>query len=275
MLAWNITLDSLILDFWVDEIFISGFSHLNHERLMSEPILRCVNISKRFGSIQALSGVSFELYRGEVLGLVGDNAAGKSTLLKIIAGYYKPDSGEIYLDGKRVEFDSPLKARLSGVEMVYQQLLLAPNLGVVDNIFLGREEKLGGFLLHRKKMREKAAAILSRLGGEDIPIDSKVYTLSGGQQQVVAIGRIFAARPKIVLMDEPTASLSVKTAERVLNVVRELSEEEISVIYVSHRLPDVLSVSHRIMLLRRGKVVFIRPAKEVTERDIIHGMVSG
>lgn len=242
---------------------------------MSEPILRCVNISKRFGSIQALSGVSFELYRGEVLGLVGDNAAGKSTLLKIIAGYYKPDSGEIYLDGKRVEFDSPLKARLSGVEMVYQQLLLAPNLGVVDNIFLGREEKLGGFLLHRKKMREKAAAILSRLGGEDIPIDSKVYTLSGGQQQVVAIGRIFAARPKIVLMDEPTASLSVKTAERVLNVVRELSEEEISVIYVSHRLPDVLSVSHRIMLLRRGKVVFIRPAKEVTERDIIHGMVSG
>jgi ABC-type sugar transport system ATPase subunit len=241
---------------------------------MSSTILKCVNISKRFGAIQALDKVTFELQRGEVIGLVGDNAAGKSTLLKIIAGYYKPDSGEIYLNGKRVEFHSPLEARLSGIEMVYQQLLLAPNLGVVDNVFLGREEKLMGILLNRKKMRERVKQILTTLGGHDIPLDSKVYTLSGGQQQIVAISRIFASNPYIILLDEPTAALSVKAAEHVLKVVKELSRRGISIIYVSHRLPDVLSVAHRVMLLRRGKVVFIRPAEEVTEHDIIRGMVT-
>jgi ABC-type sugar transport system ATPase subunit len=241
---------------------------------MSSTILKCVNISKRFGAIQALDKVTFELQRGEVIGLVGDNAAGKSTLLKIIAGYYKPDSGEIYLNGKRVEFHSPLEARLSGIEMVYQQLLLAPNLGVVDNVFLGREEKLMGILLNRKKMRERVKQILTTLGGHDIPLDSKVYTLSGGQQQIVAISRIFASNPYIILLDEPTAALSVKAAEHVLKVVKELSRRGISIIYVSHRLPDVLSVAHRVMLLRRGKVVFIRPVEEVTEHDIIRGMVT-
>jgi|YelNatPaOPRAMG01_1025707.scaffolds.fasta_scaffold01919_17 ABC-type sugar transport system ATPase subunit len=240
---------------------------------MSSIVLKCINISKRFGAIQALDKVTFELQKGEVLGLVGDNAAGKSTLLKIIAGYYRPDEGEIYLNGKRVEFRSPLEARLSGIEMVYQQLLLAPNLSVVDNVFLGREEKLMGILLNRKKMRERVKQILSTLGGHDIPIDSKVYTLSGGQQQIVAISRIFASKPSVILLDEPTASLSVKSAEHVLKVVKELSERGISIIYVSHRLPDVLSVSHRVMLLRRGKVVFIRPVSEVTEHDILRGMI--
>ncbi len=206
--------------------------------------------------------------------MVGDNAAGKSTLLKIIAGYHRPDKGEVYLDGERVEFASPLEARLAGIEMIYQQLLLAPNLGVVDNIFLGREESLMGILLNRTRMRRRAEEILSKLGGDDIPLDSKVYTLSGGQQQIVAIGRIFASNPKVVLLDEPTASLSVKAAQHVLEVVKELSRRGISVIYVSHRLPDVLSISHRIMLLRRGKLVFIRPANEVTEHDIIRGMIS-
>lgn len=241
---------------------------------MPPTVLKCVNISKRFGAIQALYKVTFELQKGEVLGLVGDNAAGKSTLLKIIAGYYKPDEGEIYLNGKRVEFHSPLEARLNGIEMVYQQLLLAPNLSVVDNIFLGREEKFMGILLNRKKMREKAKQALSILGGHDIPLDSKVYTLSGGQQQIVAVSRIFASTPSVVLLDEPTAALSVKSAEHVLKIVKELSEKDISIIYVSHRLPDVLSVSHRVMLLRRGKVAFIRPANEVTEHDILREMVS-
>lgn len=241
---------------------------------MAESLLRCVEISKRFGFIQALNGVTFDLHEGEILGLVGDNAAGKSTLLKTIAGYHRPDKGEIYLNGKRVEFASPLEARLAGIEMIYQQLLLAPNLGVVDNIFLGREESLMGILLNRSRMRRRAEEILSKLGGDDIPLDSKVYTLSGGQQQIVAIGRIFASNPKVVLLDEPTSSLSVKAARHVLEVVKELSRRGISVIYVSHRLPDVLSISHRIMLLRRGKLVFIRPANEVTEHDIIRGMIS-
>ncbi|MEM2588117.1 MAG: ATP-binding cassette domain-containing protein [Nitrososphaerota archaeon] len=240
---------------------------------MSKPILECVNISKRFGYIQALDNVSFELYKGEVLGLVGDNAAGKSTLLKIIAGYYKPDSGKIFLDGREVRFDSPLEARLNGIEMVYQQLLLAPNLSVVDNIFLARERKVMRFLLDRRSMRKRAVEILSRIAGEEIPIDSKVYTLSGGQQQIVAIGRIFAAEPKVVLMDEPTASLSVKSAEKVLETVEALKRQGISIIYVSHRLPDVLRISDRVMLLRRGRKVFVRPANQVTEADIIRGMV--
>lgn len=241
---------------------------------MSKPILECENISKRFGYVQALDNVSFELYRGEVLGLVGDNAAGKSTLLKIIAGYYKPDSGKIFLDGREVRFSSPLEARLNGIEMVYQQLLLAPNLSVVDNIFLARERRIMGFLLDRRTMRKRATEILSRIAGEEIPLDSKVYTLSGGQQQIVAIGRIFAAEPKVVLLDEPTASLSVKSAEKVLGTVETLKNHGISVIYVSHRLPDVLRISDRVMLLRRGRKVFIRPANQVAEADIIRGMVA-
>lgn len=241
---------------------------------MSKVVLECKNISKRFGHIQALNNVSFELYENEVLGLVGDNAAGKSTLLKIIAGYYKPDSGEIFLDGRKVEFGSPREARLNGIEMIYQQLLLAPNLSVVDNIFLGREHKILSFLLNRKEMRKRAVEILSKIAGEEIPIDSKVYTLSGGQQQIVAIGRIFSSQPRIILMDEPTASLSVKSAEKVLEVVEALKKQGISIMYVSHRLPDVLRVSDRVMLLRRGRKVFIRPIEKVTQDDIIKGMVA-
>ncbi|MDT7878660.1 MAG: ATP-binding cassette domain-containing protein [Candidatus Caldarchaeales archaeon] len=237
-------------------------------------MLRCENISKRFGYVEALKSVSFELYKGEVLGLVGDNAAGKSTLLKIIAGYYKPDSGKIYVNGKAVSFNSPLEARLAGIEMVYQQLLLAPNLSVVDNIFLGRERPLLSFLLNRGVMRRKAAEILNKIAGENIPIDNKVYSLSGGQQQIVAIGRIFVSNPRIVLMDEPTASLSVKSSERILEAVEELKDAGTSVIFVSHRLPDVLRVSDRIMLLRRGRKVFLKNSGELTQDDIIRGMVA-
>jgi simple sugar transport system ATP-binding protein len=237
-------------------------------------MLRCENISKRFGYVEALKSVSFELYKGEVLGLVGDNAAGKSTLLKIIAGYYKPDSGKIYVNGKTVSFNSPLEARLAGIEMVYQQLLLAPNLSVVDNIFLGRERPLLSFLLNRGVMRRKAAEILNKIAGENIPIDNKVYSLSGGQQQIVAIGRIFVSNPRIVLMDEPTASLSVKSSERILEAVEELKDAGTSVIFVSHRLPDVLRVSDRIMLLRRGRKVFLKNSGELTQDDIIRGMVA-
>ncbi len=240
----------------------------------SQIVLRCENISKRFGYVEALKEVSFELYKGEVLGLVGDNAAGKSTLLKIIAGYYKPDSGKLYVNGKDVSFNSPLEARLAGIEMVYQQLLLAPNLSVVDNIFLGRERQFLSFLLNRGVMRRKAAEILAKIAGENIPIDNKVYALSGGQQQIVAIGRIFVTNPRIVLMDEPTASLSVKSSERILEAVEELRDAGTSVIFVSHRLPDVLRVSDRIMLLRRGRQVFLKNSSELTQDDIIRGMVA-
>ncbi|MEM0489484.1 MAG: ATP-binding cassette domain-containing protein, partial [Candidatus Bathyarchaeia archaeon] len=138
---------------------------------------------------------------------------------------------------------------------------------------LARERKVMRFLLDRRSMRKRAVEILSRIAGEEIPIDSKVYTLSGGQQQIVAIGRIFAAEPKVVLMDEPTASLSVKSAEKVLETVEALKRQGISIIYVSHRLPDVLRISDRVMLLRRGRKVFVRPANQVTEADIIRGMV--
>ncbi|MCX8187949.1 MAG: ATP-binding cassette domain-containing protein [Nitrososphaeria archaeon] len=241
---------------------------------MNKVILECKGISKRFGYVQALKNVSFELYKNEVLGLVGDNAAGKSTLLKIIAGYYTPDLGEIFLDGKKVEFKSPSEARLNGIEMVYQNLLLAPNLSVVDNIFLGKEHTILSFFLNRREMRKKAVEIISKIAGEDIPLASKVYTLSGGQQQIVAIGRIFSSQPKVILMDEPTASLSVRSAERILEVVETLKKQGTSIIYVSHRLPDVLKVSDRVMLLRRGEKVFIRNVEEVTQDDIIRGMVA-
>jgi len=241
---------------------------------VTDVVLKCEGVSKRFGYVKALDNVSFELFRGEVLGLVGDNAAGKSTLLKIIAGYYRPDSGRIYLNGSEVKFNSPLEARAAGIEMIYQQLFLAPNLSVVDNMFLGREKKISLFLLNRGYMRRKAREILSTLGGSDIPIDNKVYTLSGGQQQIVAIGRIFASNPKIVLMDEPTAALSARSSQKVVELVEKMKREGVSLIYVSHRLPEVLRVSDRIMLLRRGSKVFIKLTEQVSHDDIIKGMVA-
>lgn len=217
-------------------------------------------IQKSFGPVRALRGVDLTLGHNEVLGLVGDNAAGKSTLMKILTGAYSPDSGEIYFDGQKVEFKSPQDSRTAGIEMVYQDFALAGNLNVSANIYLGREPAknyLGGTvrLLDEKEMRNSSRDLLSRLRINIRSVRLLVENLSGGQRQSVAIGRSTAFNAKVVIMDEPTASLAVKEVGKVLELIKSLKEHQVSVILISHRLEDVLYVSDRIMVLRHGEKV--------------------
>jgi simple sugar transport system ATP-binding protein len=244
----------------------------------TEPLVRMVNICKSFGPVRALRSVSLSLYPREVLGLVGDNAAGKSTLMKNLTGAYQPDRGEIWMEGKRVHFASPAESRCAGIEMVYQDLALAGNLSVTSNIFLGHEitQKQFGLLrfLADKKMEQEATDLLHRLRIEIRSLRLRVENLSGGQRQSVAIARATAFNAKVIIMDEPTASLAVREVGKVLDLIKTLREQGVSVILISHRLQDVFAVSDRIMVLRHGQVAGdVLTAK--TNMDEIVGMMVG
>lgn len=223
------------------------------------PLVEMRGIKKNFGAVQALRGVDLVLYHNEVLGLVGDNAAGKSTLMKILSGAYTPDEGKILIEGKEVHFSNPLDARQHGIEMVYQDLALANNLDVVANIFMGREAvnvKLGIFgVLDEHYMEQKARLLLDRLKIDISSVRLKVERLSGGQRQAVAIARATAFNNKVIIMDEPTAALSVAATNKVLDLVRELKAQGHSVIIISHNLEDVYKVSDRVMVLFHGRKV--------------------
>ncbi len=233
-------------------------------------------ISKSFGAVKALQSVDLELNQREVLGLVGDNAAGKSTLMKILSGVYAPDEGEIFVDGQRVEFASPADSRSLGIEMIYQDLAIVPNLSIAGNIFLGREPVknfLGIKILDKRKMVEESRQAVGRL---DVGIRSTKLAsggLSGGQQQAVAVGRAIFFNPRVIIMDEPTAALSVKGIRKVLELVGELKERGISIILISHRLPNIFAVTNRILILRIGRRVGERITKETTPEEIIDLMV--
>jgi ABC-type sugar transport system ATPase subunit len=242
------------------------------------PLLQAVNITKRFGGLTAVDNVSLDVNVGEVIGLVGDNGAGKSTLIKMVAGVYHPDGGELFFEGHKVTFTRPRDARDRGIETIYQDLALAENLDVGSNIFLGREIKnryLGGVFktLNRPKMREESARVLSRL---DIVIPSltqQIRNLSGGQRQSVAIARTIYWNAKMVIMDEPTAALGVTEQHKVLTLVRTLCAQGVPVIIISHNMQDVFAVADRIVVLRRGKKVGERLAKETTPDEIVSLMV--
>ena len=240
------------------------------------PLVEMKGISKSFGAVKALQRVDLELNHGEVLGLVGDNAAGKSTLVKVLSGVYAPDEGEIFMEGKKVEFASPADSRRQGIEMIYQDLAIVPNLSIAGNIFLGREpvkSLLGIKILDKRKMIEQSRQAVGRL---DVDIHSTRLTsggLSGGQQQAVAVGRAIFFNPRVVIMDEPTAALSVKGIRKVLELVRELKERGISIILISHRLPNIFAVTDRIIILRTGKRVGERITKDTTPEEIIDLMV--
>ncbi|MCX7667975.1 MAG: ATP-binding cassette domain-containing protein [Atribacterota bacterium] len=242
---------------------------------MSSLLLEARNISKSFGAVRALENVSLSLERGEILGLVGDNAAGKSTFLKILAGVHLPDHGELLVEGKKIILRNPRDARHMGIEMVYQDFMLAPNLDIVANIFLGREvTKWKVFQkLEKRKMRERAMQVLEELGIQFKSLNSLVMNLSGGQQQMVAIARALLYDPKVILMDEPTASLSVRAIEPLLQLVENLKERGCSVIYVSHRLPDVLAIANRIVVLRSGRIVAERKREETNLEEIVYFMM--
>jgi ABC-type sugar transport system ATPase subunit len=242
--------------------------------MKSQALVLMKDISKSFGHIKALSNVDLTLGYREILGLVGDNAAGKSTLLKSLAGVHTVDDGDILIEGKKVEIKRPIDARKLGIETIYQDFMLAPNLDITKNIFLGRERTGLSFLgkLKKKEMDNEAVKVLDELGFS-MPLRTRVLNLSGGQQQTVAIARALLHPPKVILMDEPTASLSVAAIERFLQLVKDLKEKGCSIIYVSHRLPDVLEVADRIVVLRTGKMVTEKKTSETDIEEIVNYMM--
>ncbi len=223
------------------------------------PIVEMRNIVKNFGAVHALCGVDLILQRNEVLGLVGDNAAGKSTLMKILSGAYIADDGHIYLEGERAHFTNPLEARRLGIEMVYQDYALANNLDVAGNIFLGREIvrlDLGLLrLMNKRRMEQAARHLIDRLKIDIASVRLKVENLSGGQRQAVAIGRATAFDAKVIIMDEPTAALSVAAIGKVLDLIHELKRQGASIIIISHRLEDIFQTADRVIVLRHGRKV--------------------
>jgi simple sugar transport system ATP-binding protein len=227
--------------------------------MKATPIVEMVNIQKSFGAVHALRSVALTLNHGEVLGLVGDNAAGKSTLMKVLSGAYIPDAGDILINSQKVHITNPEDSRRLGIEMVYQDYALADNLDVSANVFLGREIvkwKLGPIgMMDKKSMEEQAQSLLDRLRIEIDNVRLKVENLSGGQRQAVAIGRATAFNAKVIIMDEPTAALSVAAIGKVLDLIRELRSLGSSIIMISHRLEDIYEVSDRVIVLRHGRKV--------------------
>jgi simple sugar transport system ATP-binding protein len=242
------------------------------------PLVEMKDIRKNFGAVQALKGVDLILNHNQVLGLIGDNAAGKSTLMKVLSGAYVADEGNILFEGQPVHIAKPEDSRHLGIEMVYQDFALAGNIDVAGNIFLGRERTLGGLgkvlrVMDRRGMNQESRQLLDRLKIEVESVRQRVDELSGGQRQAVAIGRATAFNAKAVIMDEPTASLSVSAIEKVLELIKQLKDHHVAVIIISHRLEDILTVSDRIMVLRLGRRVGDLENKDITKDDLVAYMV--
>jgi simple sugar transport system ATP-binding protein len=240
------------------------------------PLLELVDISKSFGAIHALIDVSLTLERGQVVGLMGDNGAGKSTLVKIIAGNFPPTHGSIAIDGRPIAFHKPIEARQSGVEIVYQELALCDNLTAAANVFLGRELRVGFgpvHILDHAGMVRRTALLFQELKSETRARDL-VRRMSGGQRQAVAIARTRLSDAKILLMDEPTAAISVRQVAEVLNLIRRLRDQGLAIVLISHRMPDVFSVADRIAVLRRGRKVADKMIANTTPEEVT-GLITG
>jgi simple sugar transport system ATP-binding protein len=243
------------------------------------PLVALNGIHKSFGAVRSLRGVSLEVMPGETFALLGDNAAGKSTLMKVLTGVYQPDAGTIEMDGKAVAFPNPSDSRASGIEMVYQDFALTDNLDVRSNIFLGREPRRNVFgpllkVLDNKKMDSETRRVLTTL---DIPIDPrlKVHRLSGGQRQAVAIGRALAFDARLIIMDEPTANLSVAKVDKLIEVTQRLKTLGIAVIIITHRLDEAFAVADRLAVMRQGEVVGRFATPDVTETQVAHLISTG
>ncbi|MER9419931.1 ATP-binding cassette domain-containing protein [Mesorhizobium sp. M0306] len=240
------------------------------------PVLEVRHVSKNFGAIQALTDVSFQVERGEVVGLMGDNGAGKSTIVKTVAGNFPPSDGEIVVEGEVCHFHQPVQARAKGIEVVYQDLALADNLTAAQNVFLGREIKKGFWpirILDKQAMIDRSAALFKELKSETRPRDL-VRKMSGGQRQAVAIARTRLSNAKLVLMDEPTAAISVRQVAEVLELIRRLKAQGVGVMLISHRMPDVFAVADRIIVLRRGSKVADKDAGNTSPEEIT-GLITG
>lgn len=240
------------------------------------PVLQLRNIVKHFGAIHALNDVDLHIEPGEVLGLMGDNGAGKSTLVRVMAGNFPPTSGEVLIDGEAQHFGKPVEAREKGIEVVYQDLALCNNLSAAANVFLGREiKKSAGPIrwLDHAAMARRAGELFAELKSETRPRDL-VKQMSGGQRQAVAIARTRLSRAKVVLMDEPTAAISVRQVAEVLGLIRRLRDSGMAVILISHRMPDVFDVCDRVIVMRRGRKVADKAIANTSPVEVT-GLITG
>jgi fructose transport system ATP-binding protein len=244
------------------------------------PILQARGLVKRYGRVTAIDGADFDLLPGEVLAVVGDNGAGKSSLIKALSGALMPDAGEIKVDGSTVHFRGPLDARRAGIETVYQDLALAPALDIATNLFMGREKRLDGWrgrflrTLDAKSMRTEAQRVLDELGINIKSIAQLVETLSGGQRQAVAVARAAAFGTKVVIMDEPTAALGVAESAKVLELIGRIRDRGLPVVLISHNMPHVFEIADRVHVHRLGKrVALVKPA-ESSMNEVV-GLLTG
>ena len=242
-----------------------------------QPVLEARGINKHFGPVQALRDVDLAVYPGEVVALIGDNGAGKSTLINVLTGVLPLESGEIVFGGERVKFSSPHEARAHGIETVYQDLAVAPHLDAVANIFLGRERRRSGpagavGFLDNQRMRDETEEQLSRLRVRVPALERRLVTLSGGQRQGVAVARAVMWASKVVIMDEPTAALGVAQTAMVLNLIRQVRDTGIPVVFISHNMPNVFQVADRIVVLRLGQVATELDPKTATIEDAVAAM---
>jgi simple sugar transport system ATP-binding protein len=238
------------------------------------PLVEMRGISKAFGAIQALKDIELRLFPGEILGLVGDNSAGKSTLMKILSGAYQRDSGEVQIEGQPTHFRNPQDSRGRGIEMIYQDFALCGNMDIASNMFLGRWPRRGLFV-DRRRMEEEASVVLKKLKVDVASVRLKVETLSGGRQQSVAIARAIVSDPKVVILDEPTANLSVTATAQLLDTMLELKSHGVAQIIISHRLNDIFAVGDRVMVLKRGRLVGDRVVKQTSEDEVLGMIVQG
>jgi simple sugar transport system ATP-binding protein len=244
---------------------------------LTEPLLAAHGVVKNFGHVQALAGADFTAHAGEVVALIGDNGAGKSTLVNVLSGVVSPDAGEVRLDGEPVRFAGPVDARRHGVETVYQDLSMAPDLDAAANLYLGREILRGGLLgrlgfLDRTAMRTAAVGAFAELGVTLKDLTAPIATLSGGQRQSVAVARAVAFANKVIFMDEPTAALGVVQRGRVLDTVRKVADRGVCVVLISHNMPEVLSVADRVEVLRLGRRVASFTAADTTIEELVGAM---
>jgi len=239
-----------------------------------EPVLRLTGVSKAFGAVQALQDVDFEVYAGEVVGLVGDNGAGKSTLIKAIAGVNPPDTGQFFVAGRQVSISQPQDATRAGIETVYQDLALCDNLDVVANMYLGRED-ITALGLDESKMEVETLRVLKQLDVKTLKsVRALVAQLSGGQRQSIAVARTILRNPRVVLLDEPTAALGVAQTAQVLNLIRSLREQGLGVVVISHNLADVFEVVDRVVVMRLGRRVATFDIHETTPERVV-GAITG
>ena len=244
--------------------------------MADNPLLELRGVSKHFGAVEALTDVDFETRAGEVMALVGDNGAGKSTLIKGVAGIYPFDSGEIYVQGEKVNIHGPRDAAKLGIEIVYQDLALADNLDVVANMFLGREALSSLRRMNEVSMEKDSLKTLDSLAVTSIrSVRQHVASLSGGQRQAVAVAKAVMWNSKLVILDEPTAALGVAQTRQVLDLTRRLAERGLGVVIISHNLHDIFEVSDRITVLRLGRKVAEFKASETSQQDVVHAITAG